>query len=212
MGNAMTIATYQPGPSDGIDTFLKLTEQGTSILLTGYAPTGGRVLIKFDLSNIPSPSTCISAVLSFWPLSGVSGNTWTAYSILSANSGWTESGATWTTKDGSTPWAGSDGCSTSGTDYNGTSIGSITWANNNNEQTLSLDTSVVQNWFGASNTNYGIIFIPNSVGTGLSVFSSDYTDDAGKRPKLVVNYSYGTVQRRSLSSLGAGIGKRQVQP
>lgn len=153
----MTIATFQPDGTDGVDTFLDNTPQGSNVLLTMFWGGAGRVLIKFDISSISPDAVCTSAVLSLWGESGTAGSTWTAYSILSGNSGWNEN-ATITTKDGTNAWAGSDGCSTSGTDYNGTSIGSLTWANNNNEQTMTLTTATVQSWINSS-VNHGILFI-----------------------------------------------------
>lgn len=210
MGNAMTIATFQPDGTNGVDTFLDNTSQGSSALLTMFWGGSGRVLIKFDVSSISADAICTSAHLSLWPESGSAISTWTAYSILSGNSGWNEN-ATTTTKDGTNAWAGSASCSTAGTDYNATSIGTITWALNNNEQTFNLTPSTVQSWFGVSNSNYGIIMFTNASASNWSVSSSDAANSA-RRPKLTINYNPVTLQRRSLSSLGAGIGKRQVQP
>ncbi len=207
----MTIATFQPDGTDGVDTFLDNTPQGSNVLLTMFWGGAGRVLIKFDISSISPDAVCTSAVLSLWGESGTAGSTWTAYSILSGNSGWNEN-ATITTRDGTNAWAGSDGCSTSGTDYNGTSIGSLTWANNNNEQTMTLTTATVQSWINSSSTNHGILFLSNAGVANWSTTSSDYLINASRRPKLTVNYNPVTLQRRPLSPLGAGIGKRQAQP
>lgn len=206
----MSVATFKPGPTEGQDTYLDITPKGDSVILTMFWGPTGRVLIKFDISSIPSNAVCTSAVLGLWGESGISGSTWTAYSILSGNSTWDEN-ATYATKDGTNAWAGSDGCSTSGTDYNGTSIGSLTWANNNNEQTMTLTTATVQSWINNSSTNHGILFLSNAVAYNWSITSSDYTLNSIRRPKLTVNYNPVTLQRRTIAPSGTGIGKRQAQ-
>ncbi|MBK8871862.1 MAG: DNRLRE domain-containing protein [Elusimicrobia bacterium] len=102
VGEAMTVATYQPG-SGGIDTYVNVsTETGHGTEATLSLNTNQRILIKFDISDISSTATCSSAVMSLYSYvtSAMTGDTWTAYPILVANSAWDEA-ATWNTRDGS---------------------------------------------------------------------------------------------------------------
>jgi hypothetical protein len=209
----MTTATYQPNPTAGMDTYINTgdeTPKGTDNILS--LNNNQKILIKFDVSGIPSPSICSSAVLSLYSYttSSMHGNVYTAYSILSANIGWTEAGATWNTIDGSTNWAGSAGCSTPGTDYDASSIGSCvmnaTWLHENQ---FSLTPSVVTSWFGASNYNYGVVIKTDEINSGF-VYSSDETTYTAYRPKLVVVYSVsGVVHRRTFQPMGMRSGSRR---
>lgn len=201
------MTVYQP--SDGIDTYLSgETNRGGDPLL--QMPPTGRVLIKFDISDISSSAICSSCVMSLYTApSSVGSDTWTVYSILSANSTWTESGATWATKDGSNAWAGSDGCSTSGTDYNATAIGSV--AMNNSfafENQFTLTPATVQTWFGGSNTNYGMLIRTNASLNSFYVVASETGDYPLLKPKLVVNYGLSGVRYRRTFH-GTRMGSRQ---
>lgn len=209
----MTISTYQPG-AEGIDTYVPIsgvTNHGADPYVLVNA--GNHGLIKFDLSDIPSTAECVGAVLSLYSWAGTgTGDTWTVYSIKSANSGWTESGADGSTIDGSTPWAGSNGCSTSGTDYESTGIGSCVMNENFvQENQFSLTSSVVRTWFGVSNTNYGMVIFTNHASHSLFVVSSDSEPVySAFRPKLVVDYdSSGLLYRRTFSRIGPNYGLRQ---
>lgn len=173
------------------------------------ASSDSKILLFFDLSAIPAGSVCNSATLYLYnAATKTSDRTLTIYSILSGNSGWVEgtrSGAQalsteccWNAKaaDGSggvtTSWAGSAGLSTSGTDYNATSIGSMTYpasAATGTEMTASLTTSVVDDWFGSNDNNFGIVAWTASGSAFPACYSSDYTTDTSKRPKLVIDYT-----------------------
>jgi hypothetical protein len=51
---------------------------------------------------------------------------------------------------------------------------------------MSLTAARVQGWFGATNTNYGLLLIPNNYVNGIC--SSDHAT-AAYRPKLTVDYT-----------------------
>lgn len=176
------------------------------------ASSDSKILLFFDLSSIPAGATCNSATLYLYnAATKTSDRTLTIYSILSGNSGWVEgtrSGAQalsteccWNAKaaDGAggvtTSWAGSAGLSTSGTDYNATSIGSMTYpasAATGTEMTASLNTATVAAWFGGNTNNHGIVAWTASGSAFPAVYSSDYTTDTTKRPKLVIDYTAAT--------------------
>lgn len=169
-------------------------------------PNGAPLLMYFDLSAIPAGATCNSATLHVYNLNTKNSTRYvTVYSIKTANWPWAEgtkngsqAGAgepCWNARaaDGSggvtTAWAGSAGCATSGTDYDATPIGLFEYTANDavgTEITASLTTSVVEGWFGESNTNYGIRLISSDAFPAIA--SSDNAT-AGYRPKLVIDYT-----------------------
>ena len=118
-----------PSPSTTLtptaDTHIKddspTTNYGTEIQM--YCDTTDALLVRFDLSSINNGATIYDAVLTFRASTSLATVDLTAYKLATANEGWTEGGATWNTIDGSTSWAGSNGGSTSGTDYDATPLG-----------------------------------------------------------------------------------------
>lgn len=160
-------------------------------------------LIKFDCSSIPSDATCDSATLSLWSV-GTAGYV-EVHSIASGNAAWIEGTRSGTqalsgepcwdalAANGSggvtTAWAGSAGLQTSGTDFEATLLGSADDdpISANTEVPVTLTATRVEGWFGATNTNYGLL-LRNSGGYGATFHSSDGAT-AVYRPKLVVEYT-----------------------
>jgi hypothetical protein len=167
-------------------------------------------LLKFNLTAIPAIATCISAKLYLYRRDNDFPNqtgTVSLWSILSGNANWIEG-----TRDAAqalagepnylakasdggagaiTPWAGSVGCATPGTDFDATPIGSFSPPANDPAGTqyeIDLILSVVQTWFGAGNSNYGIRLL-RSAGTSAGRVCSSEHVTTGWRPKLVVVYS-----------------------
>ncbi len=180
----------QPDASAGDDTHVRsdfpTTNLGTSSSME-MATTLRKGLIRFNLSAVPSVATCDSAILTIYSNGGTL-STHTLYSVSAANSGWTEAGATYNTRDGTNAWAGTAGLNTSGTDYEASAIASGTYNFNptGTATSFSLSTTRVKGWFGGSNTNYGILYTSNG---GVDfVYASDYTNPS-LRPKFVVGYT-----------------------
>ena len=119
----MPETTLQPDGTAGIDNWLdnqaKTTNHGTDTTMKVNNAIGRRSILKFDLSAIAPGSTIQQAILTLYITSAIPDSMWGVdiARILSANSGWTETGSTWNTIDGSTSWAGSAGCLTGGTDF-----------------------------------------------------------------------------------------------
>jgi hypothetical protein len=169
--------------------------------------------MRFNLSSLPASSVISSANLHLFyddnQLGGGSNQAITIHSVAAANGNWVAgtkdialAGAgesCWNAKaaDGSggvtTAWAGSEGCATETTDYESTVIGSFTALAadpQGTEYIVSLNTTRVQGWCGASNTNYGIIlFCP---GWGGHHFAKAARAETNWRPKLVVEYTAGS--------------------
>ncbi len=183
----------------------------TSLALDGHGAQIQHNLLRFNLSAIPANATCISAKLCLYHNYAPEGDAYCngdVFSIAEANKDWIEGTGNFDIAlagepcwdaleaDGSeevqTAWAGSAGCSTSGTDYESTSLGSFSFYMDEvlgHEYTIDLLASRIEDWFGASNTNYGIIIIPTS--GDMHVGSSD-NSTPGYRPKLVVTYQEST--------------------
>lgn len=176
---------------------------GTLTYLQRFGPT----LVGFDCSSIPATATCDLATVYFYlgSLTGLANATSTIYSIASGNADWIEGAQSgslagagepcWNAKaaDGAggvtTAWAGSVGCGTVNTDYESSSLGSISTTTSDqvgDEYSTTLTASRVQGWFGASNTNYGLKCTQIS-----SRLGSSETATTAHRPKLVVEYTDG---------------------
>jgi hypothetical protein len=194
--------TIQQAAASAIDTHVRenaaTTNYATDVGMDTLVTAGSRRLcfIKFDVSGIPAGSKINSATLSLYNEStSTSTKNFPVHAILSANSAWTETGATWNYATGTTRWAGDTdnnggtnaGCSVSGTDYNATACCTINYAANDAANTECVDAitaATVQAWVDGA--NYGLIVLP----TGTSGFywrTSDNSTATG--PKLYVDYT-----------------------
>ena len=203
-GTAGGTLTLQPDATAGIDALVieSLADNNYATLsvfeLHEFTGERERGLLKFDVSSIAG-QTVVSAVLSLWNTALYGANyAISLQSILAANSGWTEAGATWNYAVASTTrWAGDTGnnggadagCSVSGTDFNATLLGTLNYAQAaaNTEHQVTLVTSQVQSWVDGS--NYGIyIRVQDDFTDSVNWHTSD-SATAGFRPKLVIEYS-----------------------
>ncbi|MBI2326254.1 four helix bundle protein [Candidatus Collierbacteria bacterium] len=196
--------TLQPDPTAGIDNMVAEGGQannnyGTNTLLYNQNNAGTQTYnpYKFDLTSIPAGSTITSATMTLWTYSTSGSGNLNIYRILAANSAWTEAGSTWNyAVASSTRWAGDTGSdggsdaggSVSGTDHSSTLMGSVALTNGeaaNTQKDITLNTTEFTTMFA---NNYGLYARKDSGGYGI-FYSSDYTTDTTKRPKLVVNYT-----------------------
>ena len=210
---------FTDGPGGDVDTGIDVlmssgwpTNNGgqhPEFQLDGAPGAVQHVLLKFDLSSLSDNYTCTGATLYLYRSYNPEGNglnTGTVYSVAAANWPWIEGTGDidiakqgepcWNAReaDGSegvqTAWAGSEGCSTIGVDFESTPMGQ--WSYNGNtpkgfEIIIPLETSRVQEWFGNSNTNYGIILVTEDNTIHAHVGSAEQPT-SGYRPKLVVEY------------------------
>lgn len=176
----------------------------TALICDSFGTKKG--LFFFDLSSISGDATCNSATLSIFKAAAAGGSVAGAvyaYAIASGNADWPEGSKTgsaggageccWNyydqTSGSETAWAGSAGLSTSGTDYEASSIGNQACNYSDaigTEYAISLTAARVEDWFGASNTNYGVL-LTNAGRLDLAGLSDNAT--TGYRPKLVVDYT-----------------------
>ncbi len=191
--NPTQTLTLQPGASDGIDTNLMPSSPNTNygtntewyIYTDGNEPSYISLgLAKFDLSTLTG-TTISSATLTLYQSRGDYTAPIKMSRILAANSGWTESGATWNTINGSTAWAGSAGARTLGTDYSSTLLYNGTVDTVLGEKSFSLNTDEFTSM--VANNNGFVVWGGNLFYNHQ--FSSSDNATAVQRPKLTVNYT-----------------------
>ena len=171
----------------GTDTHLYVGEDNTQ------SPNYWRTLIKFDLSSIPAGSTVLSATLSLWVEGDWSSNarTFRAYRQKRA---WTESGATWTKYDGINNWSTAGGFSA--TDCEATDIGSCSFLASESagtEKQFSLTPDAVTEWIRGTFENNGVILKADTESNDGYQFYSSSSASSSYRPKLVIEYTEGSV-------------------
>jgi hypothetical protein len=199
--------TLQPAAAAGKDTLVAsganaANNYGVYIYL--ISATSNKGLISFDASSIPSNAICTSAVLTLYQALAGAAVAWTvtARSIAIGNAAWPEGtknasaggagDSCWNFMDqggAGTVWAGAAGLATSGTDYEAATLATASGNRsdaNGTAYTFTLTPARVQGWFGAVNTNYGLLLTTSASIGGLA--SSDHTT-AAWRPLLVINYT-----------------------
>lgn len=129
----MATVTFQPTRDAEVKQATPITNYGTA---TTMAPTGKTgTTPKYDheswdiAANVPAGAT-ITQVDIQWAHSTTnsSDRTFELMEGLSANDGWTETGATYTLRDGAVAWAGgTNGGAVDGTDVNATALASTTY-------------------------------------------------------------------------------------
>lgn len=183
----MPTVVIQPDPTAGKDTYLNAGNTtgnyGTTTDLYVGLPSGiNRSILQFDLSTIPVQSGIASATFAAY-VEFYNANRSTNIHRITAP--WTETGATWASRDGTNAWANAGG------DYDATVEASFTpsAAGTWNNWTI---TSLVDAWVRGTKANYGLLvkWADESTGNvGNSYYSSDYTTDPTLRPKLTVTYT-----------------------
>lgn len=185
----------------GTNAAIQIGRDGASALAHG--------LIKFDLSGLPTSGITINSVVLRMTTNTTSVSPYTlqAYRILPANSSWTETDATWLKTDGSTNWAGSNGCSTSGTDYSSTLMGSVAVSASSTPYNITLDLTEFASMLAA---NHGF-FLKSSDESSTKTAQYYSADDgtAKRRPCLIVNYTLSGPKVRALVVGGGGGSSKQ---
>lgn len=191
-----------------------------------------RTLIRFDLSALTAAgfNQAQSITLNLFPSSladtSSGGSTLEVYPIAAANANWIEGGGNFTAaasgepswnlrSNPSTPWAGSAGLGTAGTDYINSPLASAAWTTSTPLNaalgggltfagTSAQLTSLVNTWLTGGNA--GLLLNSTFVGLGnrLLILHSADSASAEFRPELVITFS--TVPEPStLALLGLGV-------
>jgi hypothetical protein len=195
----------QSSPSSNYGSATSLSADGDD---PGGTGNDKRVLIKFDLSQIPSGATIQSARLKF-NVVNASANTYNTH-YLKRN--WTENGASWNTYNGTSGW-GSAGASSSTYDRGGTDLAPFR-AGSTGAVSVSMNSSgvaKVQEWVNGTTPNYGLMIWNSSNTDGIGLSSRE----ASSKPTLEVTYSTGTstgTDMATWTSLERYHYKTQIEP
>ena len=171
--------TLQPD-AEGIDSTVEAAFPDSNYGIWPVAWIGNsasaiaRMYIKFDLSAVPANTRVVDADLKLYQYytSGTDNFTIGLYKITSD---WDESTIDWDPQPNS---------STDAEITNNITAGAITW------KSWNIDT-LVQSWLDGTITNYGMVLKDTeetSVNTIANFYTSDYTADIAKRPKLEIEY------------------------
>jgi len=150
------------------------------------------VLIKWDISAIPSGSIVSSATITFV----CAGDSSDEYELYEMKLNWvegdstSESGADWGTYDGSTNWqtAGAQGANDRGSDVLGTILLPNTPGQPYNINLNQDGIALVQAWINGTKPNYGIIIQDYVPTNGGDVYSREHGTPS-YRPKLTIEYT-----------------------
>lgn len=179
-GDNVDILLYGPLPNNNYLTFAY-----NEVDYNG----GSNSIVKFDLSGLSGFSSIVSATLRlYYNFNGAgysSGNVG-VYRILSGNSDWVASQATYNNRKTSTSWAGSAGCNTSGTDYSSTIMGTVTIPGSYGFVDVTLNTT---EFASMATNNYGFIIKDVSMNAGAVAFASFNDATADNHPKLTIVYT-----------------------
>lgn len=189
----MTTLTLQPDGTAGVDTSITsgapTTNNGTATTLNlgdrNDQVNARRVLIKFDLSTLPSDATITSAVLSLFCITDFSSNART-YRVYRLKRAWVESQATWNIYSTGNNWSTAGGFHVD--DCEQTDIGSRAFSATETlnqfkdfalTPTTKADLDLGNGWLIKADTE---------TDDGYNFDSSDGAT-AGQRPKLVIEYT-----------------------
>jgi hypothetical protein len=173
--------TLQPGP-EGIDSIVETKSPNDNDEPQTLCEIGRntpynicREYIQFDLSTVPADAVVVDANLKLYQYSTFGDANFTL-GLHNVTSAWDESTITWNLQPT---------CSVDAETTSDITIGDINW------KSWEID-NLVQAWLDGSITNYGVVLKGTdeaSVGPAMAYFwSSDYTTDTSKCPKLEINY------------------------
>ena len=171
--------TLQPDAA-GIDTGIESALPTNNYALWPFSGIGNsastivRMYIKFDLSSIPTDIRIIDADLKLYQYDDIGTGNFTI-GLHKITSDWDESTIDWDPQ----PASSADAEITSNI-----TVGAITW------KAWDIDT-LLQGWLDGTITNYGMVLKDTdetSVNTIAYFYTSDYTTDTTKRPKLEIDY------------------------
>lgn len=175
--------TLQPG-SEGKDAYVEQAfpddNESWHEVYTGYTGTwkAYRTYLEFDLSPNPLPA---GAVVSHVYLKLYQSSSWGSGSstmgLYQVTSGWGEDSITWNNQ----PTSSSE-----------VEASCTVYATINVWRTWYDVGDLVRGWLDGSITNYGMLLKATTSETSLDIiagyYSSDYTSDTSKRPKLEISY------------------------
>lgn len=186
-GVSANTVTLNPTADAFVSSYYPTQNLGTgSTLYTGYNLAGGgtqvyrSILVKFDLTSIPSNATVNSATLRLY-LSGSTGATPYDIKLWRYLGNWSETTVTWSNQPGST----------------GTGIVTSVDASSGYKTWTVKD--VVKNWVNGTYGNYGLLVSYNGTTAFEKAFSS--RENGSNKPELVVDYTVPDTQAPTISGV-----------
>ena len=176
MGVADTyMAVFQPNANFGGSTTMKL-----------HSGMGGRerILIKFDISSIPTSATVTEATLHLfaWYRNQVYAINTHAYQVKRH---WDETEASWNQATSTNFWS-QPGCNDPVHDHDATSVASAALSYTNQYYSWDL-TQMAQQWVANPLSNEGVLIVPEGASAQYQLRTSEIPA-ANQRPYLVVTY------------------------
>jgi hypothetical protein len=171
--------TLQPG-AEGIDSTMQTAFPDINYGILTMALVGNtvssivRTYIKFDLSAVPANARITDADLRLYQYDTFGSDNFTI-GLYNVTGDWDESTITWNLQPTS---------STDAEITNNITAGATTW------KSWDIDT-LVQGWLDGTITNYGMMLKDTEetlVSTVTYFYTSDYTTDTTKGPKLEIDY------------------------
>lgn len=183
-----------------VDATLVTTNFGTTDPLTARAKSGNEqnALLLFDLSSLANVGVKAATLNLNVTSIGHNNRVYEAHNVTSL---WTELGATWTNRLGTTAWGAAGG------DYSATATSSFTINGQTPPFAMNYDlTPDVQGWY-TGGTNFGTLIKQSSTGgndaTGIA-FNSKENATVANRPGLAVTFL------QQVSNLSASAGNATV--
>jgi len=176
---AESTIVLQPG-AEGIDTGVESALPTNNYALWPFTGIGNsastivRTYIEFDLSSVPANARVFDADLKLYQYNTLGTDDF-AIGLYKVTSDWEE---------GTIDWDPQPTSSTDAEVTNNIYAGAITW------ESWDIDT-LVQGWLDGNITNYGMMLKDtdeSSVNTIAYFYTSDYTTDTTKCPKLEIDY------------------------
>jgi hypothetical protein len=189
--------SLQPDPGSGKDGWVDSSNPNDNFGSTREMVVDGSGAQKyfigqFDLSDIPHGARILSARLELYLAYIGNLTTDAAFSLHALRQSWSEGtgdfwnpgdGVSWNTSDGSTAWNWDDNHWSeqiyARSPVNPDFVGWQQWD----------ASALVQQWVNGSLENHGFLIKGNAVTVGAGFYSSDYTKDPLKRPRLTIEYS-----------------------
>lgn len=159
-----------------------------------------RSLLKFDLSSLPSTSVISSATLRMYDIgTDLASNTRTMYANRSKRP-WVETEATWNQYSSGNNWATAGG-GTNAADVDFTAFGNVSMPATEvaGYVEISLNASMVQDWFDGTFANNGLMLSMGTEVDDLHRFTS--RENTSNKPQLVLVYTYSNIKSVSGVSL-----------
>lgn len=149
-----------------------------------------RPVLKFDVSSIPSGVTILDARLWLYTSHYKSHTQNLTVDVYGLKRSWTEMQTTWNLAATGVNW-GAGGADDTSADRDATSSASRVVSATNTWYNWDI-TALTQAWINHTRDNYGMVLVGSGNTVEMSFWASEYSTQ-NLRPKLVIQYTYGSI-------------------